>query len=467
MRKQRTVAVILSAAVLALTACSSGGGGDENTDTSADQNSLTVWTTEDQADRVATQQAILDKFAESSGTQVELVTIGEDQLSTVLSSSAAAGELPDVIGALSLNGVNQLYTDDLLDTEAAEAIVQDLGEDTFSPRALELTSDGDTQLSVPSDGFAQLLFYRKDLFDKAGLDAPTSYEAIETAAKELNKDGMAGIVAATAPADSFTQQTFEQFALANGCELVNDQGDVTLDSDQCKEAFDFYANLLKNYSVPGNQDADTTRAGYFAGDAAMTVWSSFLLDELAGLRNDALPTCPECAADPGFLAKNTGIVSAISGPQGSDATGFGEIVSWNVLQDASPKAKDLVEFMMSDGYQDWLAVAPEGKVPTRLGTQDNASEYADAWQSLPAGVDKKEVLSAVYPAETLKEISDSPSQFARWGIPQGQGALAAAVGGQFIAPQALAGMINSGTSVDDAVEQAQQDAEGVKSDIGQ
>ena len=39
--------------------------------------------------------------------------------------------------------------------------------------------------------------------------------------------------------------------------------------------------------MPGNQDADTTRATYFAGDAAMVIWSSFLLDELAGLRNDA------------------------------------------------------------------------------------------------------------------------------------------------------------------------------------
>ncbi len=452
---------VITVALLGVTACSGSSG-----DASSETDTLTVWTTEDLPDRVASQQAIMDRFTESSGIEVELVAIAEDQLTSVLSSSAASGELPDVIGALSLNGMNQLSTDGLLDTSAATAVVEELGADTFSPRSLELTSADGEQLSVPSDAFAQLLFYREDLFEQAGLDAPTTFEAIEAAAEALHSDEVAGIVAATAPADSFTQQTFEQFALANGCELVGDDGGVTLDSDQCQESLTFYSELLRNYSVPGNQDADTTRASYFAGDAAMTVWSSFLLDELAGLRSDALPTCAECADDPAFLAENTGIVTAIEGPQGQPA-GYGEIVSWNILNDASPAAQDLVTFMMGDGYQDWLAVAPEGKIPVRLGTADNPTEYSDAWQGLEAGVDSKALLSSIYPPETLTEISTSTNQFDRWGIPQGQGALAAAVSGQFIAPQIIASMVSSGTSGEDAANQAQDEAESLKADLGQ
>ena len=68
---------------------------------------------------------------------------------------------------------------------------------------------------------------------------------------------------------------------------------------------------------------------YFAGDAAMMIWSSFLLDELAGLRKDALPTCPQCDKDPTWLAKNTGIVTALQGPSGTEPAAYGEIVSWN------------------------------------------------------------------------------------------------------------------------------------------
>lgn len=461
-RKLAGLGSVLAVTLLGITACAGGSG-----DASSDPDTLTVWTTEDLPDRVASQQAIMDRFTESSGVEVELVAIAEDQLTSVLSSSAASGELPDVIGALSLNGMNQLSTDGVLDASAASAVVEELGADTFSPRSLELTSSDGEQLSVPSDAFAQLLFYRQDLFEQAGLNAPTTFKAIEAAAEALNSDEVAGIVAATAPADSFTQQTFEQFALANGCELVGDDGGVTLDSDQCQESLTFYSELLRNYSVPGNQDADTTRASYFAGDAAMTVWSSFLLDELAGLRSDASPTCAECADDPAFLAENTGIVTAIEGPDGEQPAGYGEIVSWNILNGASPAAQDLVTFMMGDGYQDWLGVAPEGKIPVRLGTADNPTEYSDAWQGLEAGVDSKALLSSIYPPEILTEISQSTDQFDRWGIPQGQGALAAAVSGQFIAPQIIASMVSSGTSGEDAANQAQDEAESLQADLGQ
>jgi multiple sugar transport system substrate-binding protein len=462
MRGRRLLAGVLLATTLMVGACSSGDGGGD----SAEDTTLTVWTTEDQADRVAAQQAILDKFGAQSGTTVKLVAVAEDQLTTVLTSAAAANDLPDVIGALSLNGMNQLRTDDLVDSDAATEIIEGLGRDTFQQRALELTSADGEQLAVPSDGFAQLLVYRKDLFEKAGLAPPTTYADIKKAATALHKGKTAGIVAATAPADSFTQQTFEQVALANNCQLVNDAGDITLTSPQCQEAFTFYADLIKNSSVKGNQDADTTRATYFAGDAAMMIWSSFLLDELAGLRKDALPTCPQCDNDPTWLAKNTGIVTALQGPGGAEPAAYGEIVSWNVMNDASPKAKDLVTYMMSDGYTDWLAIAPEGKIPTRAGTADNPQEYSDAWSKLEAGVDTKALLSDIYPADTLTAIAESPSSFQRWGLPQGQGALAGAVAGQFVVPQALADMINSGASAADATAKAQAAAEQVKADLG-
>jgi multiple sugar transport system substrate-binding protein len=471
LHRSRLLAGIALMAMLAVTACGGGdgGGGESGTGSqggSEEDNQLLIWTTEDLADRVASQKKILDAWAQKSGATVKLVAVAADQLTTVLTSAAAGNQLPDAIAALDLNAVNQLATDELLDTDAAKEIVDGLGADTFQKRTLELTTADGKQLAVPSDGWAQLLFYRKDLFDAAGLKEPTTYADVQAAAEKLNKDKTAGIVAATAPADSFTQQTFEWVALANGCQLVDDGGNVALNSPQCQEAFNFYGPMMKDSSVSGNQDADTTRATYFAGDAAMVIWSSFLLDELAGLRKDALPTCDKCKSDPTWLAENSGIVTTLQGPGGTAPAAFGEVVSFAVLNDASPKTKDLVTYMMSDGYVDWLKIAPEGKVPTRLGTADNPKEYSDAWTKLEAGVDKKELLSNIYPAEVLQAIAASPGSFDRWGIPQGQGSLAAAVGGQFVVPQALAKMINSGASAAEAADQAQKGAEEVKKDLG-
>lgn len=463
MRNKLTAGLALTvASAFVLTGCSSdsGGSGGESDGT------LTIWTIEDVADRVSIQEDLMARYSEESGVDVELVAVAEDQLSTVLTSAAASGELPDAIAAVPLTSIYQFQIDDLLDTEAASSVVESLGEDTFQERALELTTQDNTQLAVPSDGWAQLLYYRTDLFEAAGLEAPETFDDITAAAEALDTPDVAGITLATAPGDGFTQQTFEHFALANGCDLVDDEGAVELDSPECVEALDFFNTLAADYSVSGNQDVDTTRATYFSGGAAMVVWSSFLLDELAGLRNDALPTCAECEADPTFLAKNTGVVSAISGPDGDEAASFGEVVSWAIMADSSPDTAALVEWMMDDAYEDWLAIAPEGKVPTRTGTAENATQFTDAWSTLEAGVDTKSVLSAIYPEEALTAVAEAPSSFDRWGLPQGYGELAGAVSGQLVMPKIISEMLNSGLSAEDAAKQAAEQVEAIKGDLG-
>ncbi len=122
--------------------------------------------------------------------------------------------------------------------------------------------------------------------------------------------------------------------------------------------------MLTEYSVPGAQDVDTVRASYFAGQAAMSIWSTFILDEMAGLRNDAKPTCAGVRADPAFLAKNTGVVTGIQGPDGEQPAQFGEVVSWTVTKDsASESARKFVEYFMTDGYVDWLVHRPRRPAP--------------------------------------------------------------------------------------------------------
>ncbi|WP_049559158.1 ABC transporter substrate-binding protein [Nonomuraea sp. SBT364] len=448
------VTAVLSAALLAATCLTACGDDGEQA-----ANEITVWTEENLEDRMAVQQKIIDEFTRKTGIKVKLVGVAEDQFSQVVTSAAAAGELPDVIGALPLASVRELESNDLLDTEAAGRIVDQLGRDTFSARALELDSSGGKLLAVPSDGWAQLILYRKDLFEKAGLRPPDTYEALRAAAAELNTGGVAGITLAIAPKDSFTAQSFEHVALANGCGLVDDAGNVTLDSPPCVRAFEFYGELARNHSVKGMQDVDSTRATYFSGKAAMMIWSSFILDELAGLRKDALPSCPECRDDPEWLARNTGVVTALKGPDGSAPAQFGEIVSWAVMRDsATDPASKFVTYMMNEGYERWIGMAPEGKFPTRKG-------FADTWKALPAGVDTKKPLADVYPAEVLEALRTSPDTFGRWGIPQGQGKLVGATMGELPVPKALAGVVDGSLTPQAAATQARTEVETIKRGI--
>jgi multiple sugar transport system substrate-binding protein len=424
--RRRAAVGVVALMTLAASAC---GGGDDSA--SEDGNAITVWTLENLPDRLAIQKKIAGAFTEETGIDVKMVGIAEDQYSQTLTSAAAADELPDVIGALSLSGVRTLSRDELLAPDVAGNVVEELGADTFSAQALELTSEDGEQLSVPSDGWAQLLVYRKDLFDEAGLAPPTTYEDITAAAQALDSSSVAGFVGANIPNDAFTEQTFEHVALANDCEMVNDDQEVTLETANCAEAFSFYGDLVQNYSVPGAQDVDTTRATYFAGEAAMVIWSSFILDEMAGLREDALPTCPECKKNPAFLAENSGIATTIEGPSGSGPAQFGEIVSWVATATADADASEqFISYMMEEGYSDWIGFAPEGKIPTRKGTSGNPSQYLDEWANLPAGVDTKAPLSDFYDAEVLTALQDSPDTIRRWALPQGAGSLLGATLGE-------------------------------------
>ena len=129
-------------------------------------------------------QAIIAKFTAKTGIQVELVGVDEDQFNQLLTSAAAAGELPDVIGSQPLAAVRTLAANELVNTDATAAVVRGARRGhLLGQRALELTRDGDTQLAVPSDAWAQLLYYRKDLFDAAGCAAPTTYDDITAAAR--------------------------------------------------------------------------------------------------------------------------------------------------------------------------------------------------------------------------------------------------------------------------------------------
>ncbi|MFF7216789.1 ABC transporter substrate-binding protein [Streptomyces sp. NPDC008238] len=440
--------------LLALTVgCTTSAPPDDSAGDSEVAKEITVWTVEDVEDRVAATKEIIKGFTAKSGIKVKLVAVAESQFDQIVTTAAASGTLPDVVAALSPAGVQSMSVSELLDTKTSGDIVDDLGRDTFSPAALSLTRNGDEQIAVPGDAWTQLLYYRKDLFAKAGLGTPDTYDKIMAAAKKLSGGGTAGIALSTKAGDPFTDQPFEHLALGNGCEMVDRKGTATLDSAACTESFTFYGDLSRTYSPKGNQDVDTTRANYFAGKAAMVVWSSFLLDELAGLRNDALPTCPECKKDRGYLAKNTGIVGPVSGPSGEPKQ-YGRVTSWAVTkQGNAPASKQFVEYMMNDGYIDWLAIAPEGKVPVRKGTQAEPQKFIRAWGGLKAGVDNKAPLTDFYPADVIQTLITGPDKVSAWGFSQGQGALVGAANGQLPVAKAVNDIVN-GTAPQEAAEQA-------------
>jgi multiple sugar transport system substrate-binding protein len=457
-----TLAMSLAAVALAAAGC--GGDDDEGGGGSSGDlrgQTITVWNNEFQPDRVKATQAILDEFTQKTGIKTKQVAVPEDQLSTLITNASAAGKLPDVVLATAVADSQAYAREEIFDAEAAQEVVERLGADTFSKKALDLVSQDGVATGVPSDGWGQLLLYRKDLFDKEGIAAPKSLEDVRAAAQKLNGDERVGITLATAPGDGFTAETFEHVALAQGCQLVDDGGNVTIDSPQCVEAFRLYGELAGKYSVKGNQDVDSTRGTYFAGRAAMMFWSPFLLDGMAGLRDDTKPSCPQCKEDPAFLAKNSGLVGPLTGTGGGEPSQFGSVSTFNISLDGKTEAaQELVEFMMTDGYTRWLGLSPQGKYPVRLGDKTDPQKFTKAWAELESGVDRKAPLSEFYSKDSIASLGQGVQSFQRWGFPQGQGALVGALSGE----QPIADQVNEVVGGKDPAEAA-KDAKSAVEEI--
>ena len=379
---------------------------------------IKFWTTEVQPARMAKQEEMAKAFEAKTGIKVEVIPVEEKDLGTRATAAAAAGDLPDVIYH-TLQYVLPWAEAGILDVDANNDVVKDLGKDTFAPGALNMAKKGSKIAAVPVDGWTQMVVYRKDLFDNADLAPPTSYANIVAAVEKLSKqNGMFGFVAATKTDENFMSQVLEHVLLANGVNIVK-KGGIKKQGKKLKEALEFYKVIAKA-SPPGELYWKQSRALYFAGKTPMIIWSPFIMDELAGLRDSAPPTINSDPTSP-ELASKTGFITNFSGPSNKKGAAWADIRYFGITADAdTDEAKQFVMYSMDEGYASTLSIAPEGKFPVRRGNSSDPEAFTKAWSKLPVGVDRKAPLSDLYDPDVINNIVAGLDTANRWGVKEGE-----------------------------------------------
>lgn len=392
----------------------------------AQADELRFWTTEEQPERLARQEEMAAAFAAASGHTVQVIPVSENDLGTRATAAFAAGDLPDVIYH-PLQYAAPWAEAGILDFDAATDVIEELGADTFAPGALNMAAMDGGYASVPVDGWTQMIVYRADLFEASGLEPPNTYTNVLAAVDALhNPPGMYGFVAATKIDENFMSQVLEHVFLANGVSPVGTDGVQALDESATIEVLEFY-KAIAEASPPGDLYWDQSRSLYFSGNAAMIIWSPFILDELAGLRDSAPPTIND---DPtsSDLASATGIVTNFAGPSNPDGAAWGDVRYFGITSDAATDAAmEFVTYSMNEGYGATLAIAPEGKFPVRRGTASNPTEFAELWATLDVGVDRRAPLGDLYDAAMIDEIVGGLDVAQRWGVAEGQLSAASAI----------------------------------------
>ncbi|MEX2540467.1 MAG: extracellular solute-binding protein [Trueperaceae bacterium] len=422
---------------------------------------LVLWTTEEQPERLEVQNRIAADFEAETGISVEVVPVTESALGERATAAFAAGSLPDIIYHPLSRSIGWAE-EGILDTFAATEVVENLGEDTYGAGALDLVRFEDGWAAVPHSGWTQLLVYRADLFEEAGLAPPTDYESIRAGVEALHDPpDMYGFVAATDPGEDYMMQVFEHMALANGVRLVDEQGNVAVDSPEMVETLEFY-NELVDASPPGNLYWQQSRELYFAGNAAMIVWSPFILDELAGLRDEA-PVTYDADKESGTLARNSGFVARIAGPSNPEGAGWADVRYYGITVDADiESAQRFVEYSMTEGYIDTLSIAAEGTFPVRRGAESGSRDFVEQWSQLEVGVDRKAPLGDFYEQDVIEDIVAGLDQASRWGYREGQGALVSALYGTRVMSEGVRDFIDGERTAEETASVLQLEVEALQ-----
>ena len=247
--KYAAVAAVMS---LGLTACSGGGGGSDQA-----KQSGTVRVT--LANHVWTDgiKAAIPEFEKSSGLKVELTQLGEDQLSDQYNVKLNAGS--DEIDVMMYRPLQEgkAFAKNGYLADLTKNVSSDSNWDwkDYQEGPVKATTVDGKVVGVPIITEREVLYYRKDLLQAAGLQVPKTMDELEAAAKAIkaSSPNTAGFVARTGKSAAVTQ--FSSFLYSFGGDFVDSSGKASVNTDAAKKAYSFYGGLIKNYG-PANVSTD-------------------------------------------------------------------------------------------------------------------------------------------------------------------------------------------------------------------
>ena len=357
------------------------------------------WTTDNEADRIDTYEAIAARYMEANPeVEVRIVPIEEAGITQRLATAQAANRLPDIV-RMGIERVAAFSADGILDQDAAAAVIGAVGEDDFRAGPLAMVTDPTTgqYAAVPFDGWIQAIWYRKDIFDQVGLNPPISWDDIRAACDTLpgTDNLLYALTLGTDPGQNYGHQIFEQVAMSNNAWPFDEEGNVTMNTPEMIAALDFYTSL-QDCAVPGPQFWRGAREAYELDQAGMLFYSTYIMDDLVEGSGLAAGGNVEIAVED--LPGNTGFAPQMEGPNGSAS--YGQLVTLGIMQGADPVAQDVAAFFLTDGYLDIITKDPFGKVPVLKSAVEGWSNSSDYF--------------ANYDPETLAQIANGYETMQRW-----------------------------------------------------
>ncbi|PYI65394.1 ABC transporter substrate-binding protein [Arthrobacter livingstonensis] len=354
--KRRSVLQLLAVAVVVpfgVAAC--GGGEGKASDTVRVTLANHVWT-----DGI---KAAIPEFEKESGLKVELTQLGEDQLSDQYNVKLNAGsDEIDVMMYRPLQEGKQFAKNTYL-ADLTKHVSSDASWDwkDFQPGPVTASTFDGKVVGVPIITEREVLYYRKDLLEAAGVAVPKTMEELEAAAKKISaaNKGIAGFVARTNKSAAVTQ--FSSFLYSFGGDFMDDSGKSTIATPEAKAAYAFYGGLINKYG-PANVSTDMS---WPEAMAIFTQGNAAFYTEADSLYKNATDTAKSKVAD------KVGFAALPAGPAGSKPY---NIPSWGLaINSASGNQDNAWKFIQWATSKERTLAAQKAGVPG-----PRSSVWADA-----------------------------------------------------------------------------------------
>ncbi|MBD1998836.1 sugar ABC transporter substrate-binding protein [Leptolyngbya sp. FACHB-541] len=315
-------------------------------------------------------------------------------------------------------------------------------EDILSP-VRDALSYEDKLYALPFYAESSMLYYRKDLFDEAGItvpDQPTYEQVREWAGAVHDPDnGVYGICLRGKPGWGENTAFFTTMVNTFGGKWFDTNWQPTLDSPQWREALTYYVDILNQYGPPGvsSNGFNENLALFSTGNCGMWIDATVAAGKLAD-------------PDESQVADTVAFARA---PVASYPNGSNWLWAWSLAVPASTRspeaAQTFIQWATSKPYVQ-LVAQERGWVAAPPGTRRSTYEQAEYKEAAPfADI----VLTSIESADPSKPTADPvPYKGVQFvAIPEFQ-ALGTQVG------QTLAAALTGQVSVDQALQQAQANA---------
>ena len=282
MRSFSRAGAVALVAALALTGCGRDSGDDaadeaKGVSEGKAKGDITVWALGAEGEKLGPIAADFEK--ENPGTKVNVTVIPFDAAHDKIATSIAGKQTPDV----SLVGTT--WVSEFAGSKALDPTPTDLiDKDAFFEGSWDTTEVDGTSYGVPWYVETRLIYYRKDLADKAGLSAPTNWQELKDFAKGMQDKGGAEWGINLQPGGQGSWQTFMPFAWQKGAELT-DGDKFSFASEPMQEALDYYASFFTEKISPTELPPNTMEPAFIKGDIGAFVsgpWHMGILREQGG-----------------------------------------------------------------------------------------------------------------------------------------------------------------------------------------